>query len=127
MGAGGTVQDYTSPVTGGGGGGIITPIAPPGTIPYYAFPGALVEYLTPAQVQERERLKGIAETIGEYRGAYQPGAVNIGSARIMPNAVNYGNIQSGAARIVLELKDDLIDFIEAKIFERQNLNISLLG
>ncbi len=34
---------------------------------------------------------------------------------------------SGSGRIEISLKDNLIEFIEAKILDRQNLNISLLG
>lgn len=43
-----------------------------------------------------------------------------GSASDAPGGV-------GVAQIVLSLKDDLIDFVEAKIVERQRLGISILG
>lgn len=38
-----------------------------------------------------------------------------------------GGQGGGVATVVLELRDDLVQFIEAKMIERQNLNISLQG
>jgi hypothetical protein len=40
---------------------------------------------------------------------------------------NQESSSGGIAEVVISLKDDLVDFIEARLIERQRLNISMAG
>lgn len=53
--------------------------------------------------------------------------VNAVSAQRTGNQTTFEGSGSGMAEIVLTLKDDLVQFIEAKLIERKRLNISLNG
>mgnify|MGYP001599717420 CR=1 FL=1 len=60
------------------------------------------------------------EVIGSVRAARE--AEKVGS-NLFSNSEQSGN---GVATVVLELKDHLVEFVEAKIIERQRMKISLL-
>lgn len=94
-------------VTGAAQGGILTGGIPgKDSIPVLGMPGEIV-----APTQNFE------EVIGSVRAAREAEKVQD----------KYGMGGGGASELVISLKDDLMDFIEAKLIERKNLRISLQG
>lgn len=78
---------------------------------------------------EIERLKkDITEYGGSVDGISIPSGSIAGAASTMGTASAQSLASGGAgAHVTLELKDDLVDFIQAKTIEQQNLNIAIQG
>jgi hypothetical protein len=95
--------ERTSQVLGAADGGMVTGGIPGrDSVPAMLMPGELI---TPARSYEE-----VVSAVANQRAA-----------------ANGSNNSGGISEIVLTLKDDLIDFIEAKLVERQRLNISIVG
>lgn len=99
--------EQISKATGAAEGGIMTGGIPGvDSIPTMTMPGELV---VPTKNFEEVVSAVAAQRTGETTTPTEAGA------------------SAGVATIILELKNDLMDFVEAKLVERQNLNLSIQG